>query len=261
MRKVYRHEDNRGYWDRRWAEAGRDRAGFDRLDVYPIKYAEMVMGPGAGKVLEIGVGLGRVLKHYRRQGHDIVGVERSEVACRVLLAEDSTTPVVRADVKALPYPDAWFDVVLAFGVYHNIEQGMERALAETARVLKPGGGFCLSMRPDNLEMRLNEFYWRGKRRGGAAVEPRFHKWLVEEDEFRRALAGHGLLADAPHRARNVSILYRLPFLRQAGAEESENRSRGYRLNAAGRGLDALLTKAFPRQFCNVLVYMGRKEGA
>lgn len=49
--------------------------------------------------------------------------------------------VVTADAKELPFPDSMFDVVLSSFVIHNIarEHGIEKALAEMMRVLKPGG--------------------------------------------------------------------------------------------------------------------------
>lgn len=258
MRKAYRYESNPEYWNRRWREAERDPDSFSDLSIYPIRYAEMVMDDRRLHAAELGAGLGRLLKHYRYTGYDLVGIERSEIAVDVLRAEDPALPIQVGDVRELPYADGEFDIILAFGLYHNIEEGMERALAETARCLKPGGRFCISMRPDNLEMRLNEWYWR---RGGAGSGPRsFHRWLVAEDEFRQVLARHGLRTDRLYRARNVSLLYRIPWLRERARAEAERRSRGYRLNALGRILDRVLRSLFPSQFCNVIVYLGRKSG-
>ena len=47
-------------------------------------------------------------------------------------------PVVQCDAERLPFPDAWFDCVcIGFGL-RNVTR-KERALAEMARVLRPGG--------------------------------------------------------------------------------------------------------------------------
>lgn len=264
MRKVYRFEDNRAYWDRRWVEAGRDRDHFDDLTIYPIRYAEEVMTQPRARTLEIGCGLGRVLKHYHHAGFQIAGIERSSAAVERLQSEDPSLDVCNGDVLDLPYEDAAFDVIMAFGVYHNLEQGLERALAETARCLRPRGRFCISMRPDNWEMRLNEVYWR--RRAGAASKgpPQFHKLLVGEREFAGILRDTGLETERIHRARNVSLLYRVPLLRSAevgGESEEARRARGYRLNAFGRGLDCVLRALFRYQTANVLVYIGHKASA
>jgi SAM-dependent methyltransferase len=260
VRKVLRYEDNAAYWDRRWAEAERDPDSFEDTKIYPIRYANLVMRDPRASALELGAGLGRLLKHYRRFGYRIAGLERSTVAVRRLREEDPSIDIREGDVRALPYADAEFDVVLAFGLFHNIEDGLDDALRETARILRTGGAFCISMRPDNWEMNLNEVYWRWRRPRRPGDVPRFHKWLVGEDEFRRVLARHGLRTDAVHRARNLPITYRVPWLRERSRDETERRGRGYRLNALGRVIDRVLVTLFPAQFCNVTVFIGEKDG-
>jgi hypothetical protein len=133
-----------------------------------------------------------------------------------------------------------------------------------ARILKPGGHFVISMRPHNVEMILNEWYWRRKNSQTKESNSRFHKLLVTNAEFKVLLIKHNLIPDTVYRARNMSILYRLPFLQSSdvqNAPESFRRAKGYRLNFMGRVIDRLLTAVFPAQFCNVLVFEGRKEMA
>ena len=262
MKKVYRFEDTRSYWDRRWKEAGRDLDSFTDMSIYPAKYAQMVMDDPRASVLEIGCGLGRVLKHYHRLGFQICGIERSHVAVDALLADDPTLKVQVGDALELPYGEEQFDTVMAFGVYHNLEEGMEQALAQAAHCLKPDGRFCISMRPDNLEMRLNERYWGWKQRGRGSDQRRFHRWLVRNGEFQNMLGRCELNTTAVHYARNVSLLWRLPFFRanQRTGNESQRRAEGYRLNAFGRLIDGFLMTAFPSQMCNVMVFIGRKQG-
>lgn len=265
MRKVMRFQDNRGYWDRRWSEAGTDAPTFADLGIYPIRYAEMVKPQPGGSIAELGCGLGRLVRHYHSQGFDVVGVERSVVAVERVRSADPDLQVRVGDVMHLDLADNRFDTLLAFGLYHNIETGMEEALRESLRILKLGGRFAISMRPDNLEMRLNEVYWRrrwkSEHRGESTPRECFHKWLVGEGEFKHLLESLGARVDGIHRARNMSILWRLPGLRASTGEgESENRSRGYRLNVVGRVMDAALRTTFPASFCNVLVYTGTKLG-
>lgn len=262
MKHVHRNEANDVYWDRRWAEAGNDSESFSDLSIYPIRYAEMVMQDKASRALEIGCGLGRVLKHYARQGFRVSGLERSHVAVEQLNAETPLLDVVQGDVLNLPYPDAEFDVVMAFGVFHNLERGLEQALAETARVLRPNGKFAISMRPNNIEMNANEIYWRWRSRGKRRGPPQFHKLLVGRGEFRDMLAARGLVSDQIHYARNVSIWYRVPFLRSADdaqADEATRRAAGYRLNAVGRAIDRASIALFPYHTSNAIVYVGHKS--
>lgn len=259
MRKVFRYEQNAEYWDRRWQEVGVDRRGFEDLSIYPIAFAERIMASRPQHCLEIGVGSGRVLMHYHYQGLRICGVERSEVAVRQLREFDAGLDVRVGDALDLPFAAASFDAVLAYGVYHNLEDGVERGFAEVARVLRPGGRFSISMRPDNVEMRLNESYWRLRSRRLKGKAMRFHKLLITEGEGEALLRDAGLAVSAVLRARNMPILYRIPFLRAwTGADERAKRARGYKLNALGRGMDALLQGIAPAQFCNGIVYEGAK---
>lgn len=261
MKRVFRHEKNTVYWDRRWLEAGDDASEFDDLSIYPIRYAEQVVVPNPGRILEIGCGLGRLVKHYHGLGRQIVGVERSLSAVHLLNCNAPHLDVRAGDALALDFSDCSFDIALAFGVYHNFESSLEKGIAEVSRVLKPDGHFVISMRPNNLEMRLNELYWKWKNRSKKGAALFFHKLLIEEQEFVGLLHAHKLVVTDIHRARNMSILYRLPVLRynadNAGGEKT-NRAKGYRLNAVGKVLDKALTAFFPRQFCNVLVFQGRK---
>lgn len=260
MKKAYRYEDNQEYWNRRWAETGRDPDKFADLSIYPIKYAEMVMIDPSAHALEVGAGLGRVLKHYHYSKYNIIGQERSEVAVQRLKEENQDIDIRVGDVLNLSFADGEFDVLMAFGVYHNMEseKDLERALSETARCTKEGGRFAISMRPNNLEMNLNEWYWLWKQRKHRNRERHFHKLLVGEKEFREILEKHGLKTIEVHRARNFSILYRIPWLRGNIEKEVERRAKGYRLNVIGRIIDKVLTSIFPSQFCNVLVFIGIK---
>lgn len=264
MKKVFRHELNEQYWDRRWSETGQDGKEFASLDIYPIKYAEMVIGKPGEKILEVGCGLGRVIKHYAVRGHDVWGVERSKVAVDRLNSESPDLKVELGSAEALPYPSEMFDVVLAFGVYHNIEVGMEAALSEASRVLRAQGRFCISMRPDNIEMNLNEVLWKWGASGHVKDVRQFHKWLTKPSPFSSLLGSHGLRVDGVYFARNMSILYRIPFLRDRSAKlgtETARRSAGYKLNAVGTRLDAVLRTCAPFQMCNVLVFTGTKGEA
>ena len=48
------------------------------------------------------------------------------------------------DARVMPFNDAQFDGVFSFGVLHHILGGWRQVIAETARVLKPGGWFVFT---------------------------------------------------------------------------------------------------------------------
>ena len=57
---------------------------------------------------------------------------------------DSSLSVSFGDITKLKYDDESFKYVLAFGLYHNLENNLEKAINETYRVLKNGGVVCAS---------------------------------------------------------------------------------------------------------------------
>ena len=95
-----------------------------------------------GDLLEIGCGAGRNLRafaHYRPDLH-LAGVDISRIALDE--AEQAGGPIDYrlGDALNLPYPDASFDIVVLFDVLEHVTD-VGRAVAEVARVLRPGGMF------------------------------------------------------------------------------------------------------------------------
>jgi ubiquinone/menaquinone biosynthesis C-methylase UbiE len=108
--------------------------------------------PGT-RFLEIGVGTGRIALPIARRGYDYTGVDISQPMLdrlRAKVAELQQTPtsgaaplhleLVVADMTALPFPDATFDVVVAVHVFHLV-RAWRQAVEEALRVLQPGGVF------------------------------------------------------------------------------------------------------------------------
>lgn len=96
----------------------------------------------AGDVLEIGYGSGRNTPHLPPAVTGVWAVEPSEAGWRLSAARRaaSPVPVVRAaaDAQRLPLPDDRFDAALCTWTLCGVpDRGA--ALAEVARVLRPGG--------------------------------------------------------------------------------------------------------------------------
>lgn len=100
----------------------------------------------AGDVLEIGFGSGHNLPHLPPEVTGVWAVEPSAGALRLSgpRRAASPVPVVVAgdDARALDFPDARFDAALCTWVLCGIP-GADGALAEVARVLRPGAALHL----------------------------------------------------------------------------------------------------------------------
>lgn len=99
-----------------------------------------------GPVLDVGFGAGRHAVFLARRGYEVHGIDISErgkeYAERWLTDEGLTADLRIADMKSLPYADATFAAVLSTRVLtHGTGPEIHQALAETARVTRPGGLF------------------------------------------------------------------------------------------------------------------------
>ena len=103
----------------------------------------LLPAPLIGRLLDIGTGTGRLLELLAPRASAALGVDASRAMlalARARLAKPGLThcAVRLADMYRLPLPDAGHDAVLLHMVLHHAEDPAG-ALAEAARVLRPGG--------------------------------------------------------------------------------------------------------------------------
>lgn len=120
-------------------------AKFDNfyLDYYPyLKNYLMLDEIKNKKVLEVGLGYGTVSQQLALSGAHYYGLDIAEkvvaMASHRLTQHQLEGDVRMGSMLECPFPDNYFDYVISIGCFHHTGD-MRRCVAETARVLKPGG--------------------------------------------------------------------------------------------------------------------------
>lgn len=109
--------------------------------------ARILLGMETGaRCLEIGAGVGRLLKETTRNFFQCMGIDSSVSlvarSTRFLIFEPMCR-VVLTDGMHIPFPDGHFDFVYSFTCFQHMESidTIRQNLAEAARVLRPGRKF------------------------------------------------------------------------------------------------------------------------
>lgn len=145
------------------------REDFEAMEEYllgksPFLREEFAPADLAGKrALDLGSGSGVLSCYTARYGANVTAVDITDQGTRLTTRNaalrDIPIEVVRADAEAMPFPEASFDYVFSWGVLHHSRR-TERALAEVARVLAPGGhGLMMVYHRNSLIYFLKGLYW------------------------------------------------------------------------------------------------------
>ena len=96
--------------------------------------------PATGPVLDIGCGEGQVARVAAAAGHVVVGVDPAWTQVVEAQRRGAEVSYARAGAVPLPFRSSSFEAAIACLVFEHIED-LDGALAEVARVLRPGGRF------------------------------------------------------------------------------------------------------------------------
>jgi SAM-dependent methyltransferase len=94
------------------------------------------------RVLDVGCGLGQITERFAKElGADVQAIDLSPRM--VALTRDRGIDAKVGDAEHLPFGDGEFDCVFAGWVLYHVP-GLEQAVSECARVLRPGGRLVAS---------------------------------------------------------------------------------------------------------------------
>jgi len=177
-----------------------------------VDYNRLGLQPGE-RLLDLGCGFGRhAYEAARRGAHvvacDLASAELTEV--RATLAAMShageqylgTCQAAQGDATCLPFPDQSFDRINASEVLEHVDSD-ESALAELARILRPGGVLAVTVPtwfPEKVCWALSDEYHAPKAVGG-------HVRIYRRSVLRNRLRSAGLSPYASHHAHALHSPY------------------------------------------------------
>jgi SAM-dependent methyltransferase len=134
------------FWEgeaERWVRWAREPGHDSYWRFHRDRFLELVPPPGRLTV-DVGCGEGRLARDLKALGHTVVAIDRSAAMLEYAREADPELDVRQADAAALPLADGVADVVVSFMTLMNTDD-LEGAVSEAARVLEPGGCYCIAI--------------------------------------------------------------------------------------------------------------------
>jgi SAM-dependent methyltransferase len=179
--------------------------------VLTVDFRKFPIYPGE-RVLDIGCGAGRhAFELYRRGAHVVAAdLDQDELGpvngmFAAMRAGEDIPPragarAVSADTTSMPFGDESFDKVIASEILEHVPDD-RRAMAEIARILRPGGVAAVtvpSWLPERVCWALSEEYHSN---------PGGHIRIFTRNELAGKLAASGLTVTGSHHAHGLHAPY------------------------------------------------------
>jgi demethylmenaquinone methyltransferase/2-methoxy-6-polyprenyl-1,4-benzoquinol methylase len=177
--------------------------------------AALALPPGS-LLLDVACGTGDLSRLAQRRQYRVIG---ADLSAGMLAANHSGAPLLQADCSHLPFPDGAFDGLVCGYALRNFTD-LAGALAETARVLRPGGRLAILEvdAPRSTFLRTGYDIWFKK------VVPRLGAALSDRDAY-------------DYLPRSVAYLPPSPILRRMVADAGYS---GVGIRPLAGGLSQLL---------------------
>ena len=153
--------------------------------------------PQGKTALDVGSGGGLLAEEFARLGCRVTGIDPSTQSVETARAHAATEGLdieyTTGFGEDLPFPDASFDIAYCCDVLEHVND-LDKALAETARVLKPGGLYMYDTINRTRRSRLVVINLLQEWRSTALMEPNLHDWdmFIKPEELEAAMARAGL---------------------------------------------------------------------
>lgn len=179
--------------------------------------------PAGLRAVDVGCGGGFLAEEFARLGCRVVGIDRSEVslgtARRHALASDLDVRYAAAVGERIPLADSSAELAYCCDVLEHVAD-LDQVIAETARVLKPGGIYLFDTINRTLASKLFFIKLPQEWRLTKVIDTDAHSWamFIKPTELEELLRRHGLrlgeIAGLGPRANVVSMLWNLTQVRR-----------------------------------------------
>jgi 2-polyprenyl-6-hydroxyphenyl methylase/3-demethylubiquinone-9 3-methyltransferase len=153
--------------------------------------------PAGRRTLDVGCGGGLLAEEFARLGCQVTGIDPSEPSLETARAHAEQSGLEidyrRGVGEQLPFEDAFFDTVYCCDVLEHVDD-LARVIAESARVLRPGGIYLYDTLNRTLPSRVIAIKVWQEWPSTAFMEPNLHDWrmFIKPRELQALLLDNAL---------------------------------------------------------------------